>query len=171
LHRSDTKLDSGALHLQILPLASPLSWPAPGLACSEAGLFSIAISDRCAKLKTDLHDHFQESDLKEHFDRSSGPGGQNVNKVATKVTLRHIPTGVTVTVQDTRSQARNRVLARERLAEALLVRKNQARQEAIQKKELERRRKSARPPGVKRRILEAKKRRGSLKRSRNNLDD
>ena len=114
---------------------------------------------------------FAESDLEEHFDRSSGPGGQNVNKVATKVTLRHIPTGVTVTVQDTRSQSQNRALARQRLAEALRARAEQSKKEAIQKRELERRRKRPRPPAVKRRILADKKHRGSLKRSRRTLED
>ena len=60
-----------------------------------------------------------ESDLREIFARSRGPGGQNVNKVSTAVTLRHLPTGISVTVQDSRSQAVNRRLARERLLEAI----------------------------------------------------
>ena len=114
---------------------------------------------------------FQESDLEEHFDRSSGPGGQNVNNVSTKVTLRHIPTGVTVTVQDTRSQSQNRALARERLAEALRARAEESKKEAIQKRELERRRKRPRPPAVKRRILADKKHRSAVKRSRQNRED
>src|SRR5262245_17278131 len=54
-----------------------------------------------------------QPDLEETFARSSGPGGQNVNKVSTAVTLRHRPSGLSVTVQDSRSQAVNRKLARQ----------------------------------------------------------
>ena len=54
----------------------------------------------------------RESDFDEKFLRSSGPGGQNVNKVETCVLLRHIPTGLEVRCQQERSQALNRFLAR-----------------------------------------------------------
>ena len=54
----------------------------------------------------------QESEFEERFVRSSGPGGQNVNKVATCVILRHRPSGLEVRCQQERSQALNRFLAR-----------------------------------------------------------
>lgn len=54
----------------------------------------------------------QESEFEELFVRSSGPGGQNVNKVATCVVLRHRPSGLEVRCQRERSQALNRFLAR-----------------------------------------------------------
>lgn len=53
------------------------------------------------------------SDLTELFIRSSGPGGQNVNKVATGVYLKHGPTGIEVKCTAERFQALNRFRARQ----------------------------------------------------------
>ena len=53
-----------------------------------------------------------EEDIKETFIRSGGPGGQSVNKTATCVQIKHIPTGIVVKSQEGRSQALNRFLAR-----------------------------------------------------------
>src|SRR5437762_3173124 len=108
----------------------------------------------------------KETDLEENFARSSGPGGQNVNKVSTAVTLRHRPSGVSVTVQDSRSQAQNRKLARERLFDAIEKSRLQQRAEEISKREKARRRRSPRPRALKKKILESKRRRGELKKQR-----
>lgn len=54
----------------------------------------------------------RESDLEEHFIRSRGPGGQNVNKTSTGVYLKHIPSGTEVKVFSDRSQVLNRYTAR-----------------------------------------------------------
>src|SRR6201984_3728626 len=83
-----------------------------------------------------------ETDLEETFARSSGPGGQNINKVATAVTLRHCPSGISVTVQDSRSQAVNRKLARERLLAAIESAQQKRRAAEVAEREKERRRKS-----------------------------
>ena len=59
-------------------------------------------------------------DIKLEFFRSSGPGGQNVNKVETAVRIYHLPTGLIVTSQDSRSQQKNRETAMTLLRSKLL---------------------------------------------------
>ena len=112
----------------------------------------------------------RDVDLEETFARSSGPGGQNVNKVATAVTLRHRPSGVSVSVQDSRSQAVNRKLARERLLDAIESVREERRAAEIAEREKARRRKSPRPAALKKKILEGKRKRGELKKQRAKID-
>jgi protein subunit release factor B len=109
-------------------------------------------------------------DLDETFTRSGGPGGQHVNKVSTAVTLRHRPSGISVTVQDSRSQAVNRKLARERLLDAIENAREKRRAAETAQREKMRRRKSPRPPALKAKILEAKRKRGELKRQRAKIE-
>src|SRR5512136_2976564 len=56
-----------------------------------------------------------EKDIEEKFIRSSGSGGQKVNKTSTCVYLRHIPTGFEIKCMKERSQSLNRFLARREL--------------------------------------------------------
>src|SRR5512136_1337172 len=58
-----------------------------------------------------------EKDIEEKFIRSSGRGGQKVNKTSTCVYLRHVPTGIEVKCMRERSQSLNRFLARRELVE------------------------------------------------------
>jgi protein subunit release factor B len=119
-----------------------------------------ALADRMRKLE------ISDADLEESFARSSGPGGQHVNKVSSAVTLRHRTSGISVTVQDSRSQAVNRKLARERLLDAIEGAREETRAAQIAAREKERRQKSPRPTALKKRILESKRKRGELKKQR-----
>src|SRR6266568_2909013 len=123
-----------------------------------------ALSERMRRLG------IRDVDLEETFARSRGPGGQHVNKVSTAVTLRHRPSGISVTVQDSRSQAINRKLARERLLDAIENAQAKRRAAEIAEREKARRRKSPRPTALKARILETKRRRAELKRQRARIE-
>lgn len=57
-----------------------------------------------------------DKDVIEHVSRAGGPGGQNVNKVSSAIKLDHIPTGITVSMRDEKSQHKNRAKARRILA-------------------------------------------------------
>ena len=89
--------------------------------------------------------------------RSSGPGGQHVNKTESGVRLRHLPSGVVVTSQEERSQHRNKALCLEKLRKRV--------------EQLNRRPKKRKPTkvpkAVKKRTLENKRRRSEVKRLRN----
>ncbi len=99
----------------------------------------------------------KESDIHEKFIRSSGRGGQNVNKVATCVQLKHLPTGIGVKCQRERSQALNRFLARRRLLDKIEAEQQGKESAERQKWEKKRRQKRRRSRRAKEKMLRQKK--------------
>ncbi len=105
-------------------------------------------------------------ELEEQFVRSGGHGGQNVNKVASCVVLRHRPSGITVKCQTARSQGLNRFLARRQLVDKLAARERAAADAAAQARARIRRQKRRRTRRAKEKMLAAKRARAETKAAR-----
>ena len=110
-----------------------------------------------------------EKDIKETFIRSSGPGGQNVNKVATCVVLTHLPTKLKVKSQQERSQGMNRYVARCRLVAKLERLRKKEEQKKIYELERRKRQERKRSKASKEKMLEVKKKQSLKKRGRERI--
>ncbi|PIR23098.1 MAG: peptide chain release factor-like protein [Deltaproteobacteria bacterium CG11_big_fil_rev_8_21_14_0_20_45_16] len=107
-----------------------------------------------------------EHDLQEKFIRSSGKGGQNVNKVSSCVYLKHNPSGLEVKCQKTRSQQDNRYLARQILCDKMDQIQNKRASEKQQAIEKIRRQKRKRSKRAKEKMLQEKHRQSDKKSNR-----
>ena len=112
-----------------------------------------------------------EEDFDESFIRSRGPGGQNVNKVATCVVLRHCSSGLEVRCQRERSQALNRFLARRLLLGRLEAQRLGALSAEAQRIAKLRRQKRKRSKRAQEKVLQAKRRRAATKVRRRPVRD
>jgi len=119
-----------------------------------------ALAERMEKLG------IREADIVEKFIRSGGHGGQNVNKVATCVYLKHLPTGFEVKCQQERLQSLNRFLARRILLdkiETAILGKQSAEEQRIAKIRRQKRKRSKR---AKEKMLADKRRVSEKKQGR-----
>jgi peptide chain release factor len=124
----------------------------------------LALRERLKRL------NIREVDLREHFIRSQGPGGQNVNKTSTCVELTHLPSGIKVKCQEERSQVLNRYRARVILAnkiENLVLGRQSQERKRIEKLRRQKRKRSKR---AKLKVLEAKRKQGEKKALRRKPD-
>ncbi len=126
-------------------------------------LFTVSTEKEKALLERMASLGVAESDFRETFVRSSGPGGQKVNKTSSCVQLVHVPTGLSVKCQRERSQAVNRFLARRLLLDRIerlqkgVVEAERDRAEKI------RRQKRKRSKRAKEKMLEGKRRQSEKK--------
>ena len=111
-----------------------------------------------------------ESDIEESFVRSSGAGGQKVNKTSTCVVLRHRPTGIEVKCQISRSQAENRFLARRILCDRYESQILKIKTEADQERYRIRRQKKKRSKRAKEKMLESKHHHSEVKGLRKKVE-
>ena len=112
---------------------------------------NLALQEKIKKLR------LLESDFEEHFIRSGGAGGQNVNKVSTCVVIKHRPSGLEVKCQKERSQALNRYLAKRMLVDKIEARELGMRSERQKQFEKIRRQKRRRSRRAKEKMLESKR--------------
>ena len=111
----------------------------------------------------------RKEDIEESFVRSSGPGGQHVNKTSTCVYVIHVPTGLSVKCGRTRSQSLNRFYARRLLLDKIEKAMTGVVEEELSRIEKLKRQKRKRSKRAKEKMLQAKHRQSEKKSLRSKV--
>ncbi|RMY05388.1 hypothetical protein D0868_06433 [Hortaea werneckii] len=99
--------------------AANAAWPTTDLLKAIVGLRSFTGNTRQYEKALPPRPKILNAEIEEKFLKGTGPGGQKINKTSCAVQLRHLPTGIVVKSQETRSREQNRKFARNILAEKL----------------------------------------------------
>ncbi|MCB1106767.1 MAG: peptide chain release factor-like protein [Chlamydiia bacterium] len=113
----------------------------------------------------------KEEDLIEKFILGSGKGGQKVNKTASCVYLKHLPTGIEVKCQQERSRTLNRLIARRELCDKIAHQIHQKKTKKQREMEKIRQQKKRRSRRLKEKILSEKRKHSKLKKTREKIEE
>lgn len=113
----------------------------------------------------------EEDDLIEKFILGSGKGGQKVNKTASCVYLKHLPTNIEVKCQQDRSREMNRFFARRELCDKIAYQIHQEKTAKQREQEKIRQQKKRRSRRLKQKILDDKKKHSEIKKMREKVEE
>lgn len=128
-------------------------------------------SEKLAELMQQLG--IKEDDLVEKFILGSGRGGQKIQKTSSCVYLKHIPSGIEIKCQRSRSREQNRAWARWELCERIKRERDKARQDARKRRHVKKQACRGRSKATKAKMVESKRRLSKKKsmRKRPSSDD